>query len=267
MSSRPKFNSPEAIARRFAEGRGQGEGRLYIPWILISDFPSWGQRRRSYCHITKRPAHSLSRLEYANRLLATNEDGVVDLQENLPLDRAKSVEIAFEETIKHPMAAKDCPIVMSTDLRITIMRDGKRSFKIWTTKYSDALRNWRTLEKLRIDKLYWQNEPGHTWELRTEVTLPRTFRDNVEWIYPMLRPGALFGISPEDVRRAEEVMSGPALRQDSPLTDITNWADRHLSLSPGTSTLIARYLMAIQRWRVDLCQPINPLKPIRLKAT
>ncbi len=155
-----------------SEGRGTGVGQHYIPWINIHDFASWGQRRRSYNKKVNRLINTLSRLEFFNYLLATMDEEVVDINENFPLCREKSLQIANDEGIKHPMASKGCAIVMSTDLRLTIVRDGKIHYKIWTTKYTDELREWRTLEKLRIDELYWRSEPNHSWELCTEAELP-----------------------------------------------------------------------------------------------
>src|ERR1022692_3825702 len=79
MSSRAQFNSPEAIERRLREGRGQGVGPHYIPWIQIYDFPSWGLRFRAYSHIPQRAMHTLSMLEHHNVALAEDEDGIEDL--------------------------------------------------------------------------------------------------------------------------------------------------------------------------------------------
>lgn len=264
--SRPKFNSPEAIARRIAEGRGTGEGPHYIPWINIHDFASWGQRRRSYNHKVRRLINTLSRLEYFNYLLATTDEEVIDIQENFPLRREKSVQIASDNGIKHPRATKECAIVMSTDLRLTIRRNGTIAYKIWTTKYTDELRKWRTLEKLRIDELYWQTEPSHTWELRTEEKLPRDFLDNVQWLYSVLRPAAMMGISAEQIRQASDAMHEPVLQRSSSLIEVTEWSDSSFNLNPGTSMLIVRYLLATEAWRTDLREKWDPFKPLVLKA-
>lgn len=267
MSSRAQFNSPEAIARRKAEGRGLGEGPAYRPWITIYDFASWGLRFRSYSHISRRPAHTLSVLERLIFILAECEDGVEDLNENLPLlDTTKSQDIASDEKIKHPRAGKNCPIVMSTDLRLTLREKGKTSYKIWTTKYTDELRKWRTLEKLRIDEIYWSTEKDYTWELKTEADLPDTFLENMKWLRPMLRPGALYGISPKTVTQVEETMRPEVLAGNSSLVDVATWCDAHLHLNKGTSQLVVRYLLASRAWRIDLRKPLYPLLPLPLQA-
>lgn len=266
MSSRPQFNSPEAIARRLAEGRGTGEGPYYIPWINIHDFASWGQRRRSYNHKVERLINTLSRLEFFNYLLATTDEEVIDIQENYPLRREKSVQIAHDNGIKHPRVSRDCAIVMSTDLRLTIRRNGKIHYKIWTTKYTDELRKWRTLEKLKIDELYWTTEPNHSWELRTQAELPRDFLDNVQWLYPALRPGAMLGIAPEQILRVGNAMRQPILQLGSNLVEITEWSDNAFQLNPGTSMQIVQYLLATEVWRTDLRKKWDPFKPLVLEA-
>src|ERR1017187_2592138 len=266
MSSRAQFNSPEAIERRLRAGRGQGVGPHYIPWIQIYDFPSWGLRFRAYSHIPQRAMHTLSMLEHHNVALAEDEDGIEDLQENVPLlNTQKSQDIASDNNIKHPRASKTCPLVMSTDLRLTIRTNGEVHYKIWTTKYTDELRKWRTQEKLLIDEIYWSTEPRTTWELKTEANLPFEFLENMKWLRVMLRPGALFGIATSDVILVEKTMRPAVLREDSSLMELAHWCDSHLGLDPGDSQLVVRYLLAARIWRTNLRKLINPLHPLILR--
>jgi hypothetical protein len=135
---------------------------------------------------------------------------------------------------------------------------------IWTTKYTDELRKWRSLEKLQIDELYWKTEKDHTWELRTEQGLPHDFLDNLDWLRPMLRPGSLFGVSETTLQSADQAMRDPASRGHSSLVEIAEWCDGHLHLNAGTSQLIVRYLLAHRIWKTDLRTKINPLSPTQI---
>lgn len=243
-----------------------GEGRSYTPWIQIYDFPSWGLRKRSYSHISGRALHTLSILENQNALLAENEDDVFDIQENKPLlNTEKSLDIASDLKIDHPRASRSCPLIMSTDLRLSINSNGRTHFKIWTTKYTDELRDWRTLEKLRIDEAYWSSEKDHTWELKTESGLPKDFVANLDWLRPMTKPGALFDVSEYQILQAEAAMLPVIRRCTSSMSEIGHWCDSYLKLSPGSAQLIMRYLLATRRWRTDLRTAINPLRPLILK--
>ncbi|ECM6197551.1 MULTISPECIES: transposase [Enterobacteriaceae] len=53
------------IARRIKEGRGQGHGKDYIPWLTVQEVPSSGRSHRIYSHKTGRVHHLLSDLELA----------------------------------------------------------------------------------------------------------------------------------------------------------------------------------------------------------
>ena len=53
------------IACRIKEGRGQGHGKDYIPWLTVQEVPSSGRSHRIYSHKTGRVHHLLSDLELA----------------------------------------------------------------------------------------------------------------------------------------------------------------------------------------------------------
>lgn len=42
------------IARRIKDGRGQGVGKKYTPWLYVQDVPSEGRSHRVYSHTTGR---------------------------------------------------------------------------------------------------------------------------------------------------------------------------------------------------------------------
>ena len=53
------------IVRRIKDGRGQGFGKQYRPWLYVQDVPSEGRSHRIYSHKTGRVHHLLSDLELA----------------------------------------------------------------------------------------------------------------------------------------------------------------------------------------------------------
>ena len=53
------------IARRIKDGRGQGHGKNYSPWLTVQEVPSLGRSHRVYSHKTERVHHLLSDLELA----------------------------------------------------------------------------------------------------------------------------------------------------------------------------------------------------------
>jgi hypothetical protein len=53
-------------------------------------------------------------------------------------------------------------------------------------KYSDALNDSRTIEKLEIERRYWskQNIPFYIF---TEHQVPKVIYENIMWLYPSLK--------------------------------------------------------------------------------
>ena len=45
------------IARRIKDGRGQGFGKQYRPWLYVQDVPSEGRSHRIYSHKTGVTVH------------------------------------------------------------------------------------------------------------------------------------------------------------------------------------------------------------------
>ena len=90
------------IAKRIKEGRGQGSGANYKPWLRIHEVPSQGLSHRIYSFKTKRTHHLLSNLELGVFLTLDWMDHVQDIREQYPLLRDETIEIASTNGIKHP---------------------------------------------------------------------------------------------------------------------------------------------------------------------
>ena len=69
MARKNYFLSEKLIEQRIKDGRGQGYGEKYQPWLRVQDVPSDGRSHRIFSHKTKRIHHLLSDLELATFLL------------------------------------------------------------------------------------------------------------------------------------------------------------------------------------------------------
>ena len=65
MARKNYFLSEKLIEQRIKDGRGQGYGEKYQPWLRVQDVPSDGRSHRIFSHKTKRIHHLLSDLELA----------------------------------------------------------------------------------------------------------------------------------------------------------------------------------------------------------
>ncbi|HYH22514.1 MAG TPA: TnsA endonuclease N-terminal domain-containing protein [Azospirillum sp.] len=141
--ARRRYSFDEAkIARYHKEGRGKGHGAEYVPWIKVGDVPSRGRSHRLNGVKTGRLHHLLSDNE-ANlfRLLDWCDD-VTDIREQFPLDREATRRIAEQLGIRHPHdTVTQTPLVMTTDVLVDVVRDGRKVTLARTVKPHDELDN------------------------------------------------------------------------------------------------------------------------------
>ena len=161
-------------------GRGQGEGAAYLPWICIQDFSSLGMVSRTLSYKTNRVHHFLSRNELRYFYLLEWSDKVLDIREQYPLgDVELATDVALKAGIKYPRDnISGFPYVLTCDFMITT----PNGFKARTIKCSLELQNKRTLEKLEIERRYWQ-ELGIDWRVVTEHEIPAQKARNIEWLH------------------------------------------------------------------------------------
>lgn len=157
------------IARRAKEGRGQGQGENYKPWLTMRDVASHGRSSRPKGDTTGRKHELLSDNERAVFLVLDASEAVVDIREQFPLPREETIRIAAEMGVRHPQDA-GVDIVMTTDFLVDV-RVGKR-----VQRQAIAVKPWsrlderRTIEKLEIERRYWLSQ-SVPWQLTTDLEI------------------------------------------------------------------------------------------------
>lgn len=152
---RSKWNE-RTYNRYIAEGRGQGNLESYKPWIRIQDFASRGVVSRIKSNKTNRIIHLMSKNELYYFYLLEWADHVLDIREQFPLiDVEMTTTIAKKIGVKHPIDNESgFPYVLTCDFLITM---SDRTIAR-TIKQSSELSNKRTLEKLEIERRFWQDK-------------------------------------------------------------------------------------------------------------
>lgn len=163
------------------EGRGQGELADYKPWIKISDISSSGRSHRVFGHKTKRTHHLLSDLELATFLFLEWSPTVLDIREQFPLNYDDTLIIAEEKQVKHPSVRGDIHI-MTSDFYVVSSNENYSQF-VLQAKYSKDLDDIRTIEKLEIERHYWQSK-GIPWQIITEKDILMDIQNNIKWGRP-----------------------------------------------------------------------------------
>lgn len=268
MGKRARSNSAKAIGKRLDEGRGQGRGHDYKPWLLIHDVPSIGLANRIKSPVNGRTYHLMSQLE-ADWFFALHAlSGVVDIREQYPLlDLEETEQIAADLKIKHPTDPQSKTACVATSDFVVTFRDGPRTIDVaLAIKFSSDLSSTRTLEKLEIERVYWAAR-GIKWSILTELELPRTLVKNMRWLFPHLDLAESGAISAELLEKIRNAMSPEIEKGSRGLADVAAESDDRLGLAPGTSLSAARCLIGTGVWPVDLTLGLNPRNPIRLLNT
>ena len=146
------------------DGRGQGELSSYKPWLTVRDLASRGRSHRVYGHKTKRTHHLLSDLELAIFLILEWNPLIQDIREQFPLRIEQTEEIAQVASITHP-AIRGVKQIMSTDFYVLSSDAQKPRFAI-QAKYQKDIEDTRTIEKLELERRYWQSR-GIPWQIIT----------------------------------------------------------------------------------------------------
>ena len=259
----------KTIERRIKEGRGSGEGSSYLPWITIRDVPSLGRCSEILGWKTNRVHQLLSDLETRYFYTLEFSSDIIDIREQYPLlDSNKSIEetvqIAKSIGVKYPIVPKTGALnVQTTDLLITLIRNGKTEQIARTVKYAKDLSNERTLEKFEIERLYWVNR-GIDWKIVTERDINKDYSFNVEFIHNSLTlSGSNFDVS--KVMYVENALRNELLERPKSLAKITHAIDTNLGLFPGDALFCVKHLLANKIWIVDMKQKICTSKVLIIK--
>ena len=165
----------ENVQKWISEGHGQGIGRHYRPFFHVRDVASHGRSSMALGLKTDRVHQYLSDLEFSCHLLAEYAPTVTDIREQfalLPWDETQ--RIAESLGIRHPIyPGTNTPIVMTSDLVLSI--EIQKAAVLCVKPYSEIdpanPRAQRTMEKLLIEKTYWDRR-GIPWQLVTEREIP-----------------------------------------------------------------------------------------------
>jgi len=258
--------TPTDIDRRRKQGRGCGEGRDYKPWVGVRDVPSKGRSSRIKGMKTHRLHHLLSDLETKHFLHLEFNPQVTDIREQYPLfPLDETLAIASSLGIRYPRyPGTNTPVVLSTDFLVTFQNQkGELSSLARTIKYRKDLSDDRVLEKLEIERVFWQRR-GIPWQVGTE-DLNKTLVTNLNWLRPHLH----------HVRTSQAIEKLPkfleALRTrlagHETLKDLINSASNDTNLRYQEGMLYFRFLAWYRVIELDLESTLLDLRsPLQIKS-
>ena len=246
------------LSKLIKEGRGQGTGKEYVPWISIHDFPSHGNSIRTPGWKTNRIHHFMSNNELRYFYILEWSDLVVDIREQYPLlDVDLAVEIAEQAGIKYPIDNKtSAPYVLSTDFMITVHVDGNEVNIARTIKPSTDLEKARVIEKFEIERRYWKLK-NIDWGIVTEKEINSVMAKNIEWVHSAYRLEFILNLNQMQYLRISNMLKQRFNTSQESIKNITSRLDTEMEIEPGTSLYIFKHLIAVKDITIDMKSRIN----------
>lgn len=230
MTQRKRKNIAKQNEKKRKEGRGQGEGKNYKPWITVRDFGSRGLKTRIKGIKTGRTHHLLSKLELQAFFCFDWCQTVTDIKEQYPLDLKETLAISQLLIIKHPkIPATNEASVMTTDFLVSIW-DGFEVTKIAiNTKYAKELNRKRVIEKLEIERDYWKRR-NIKWHILTNNDINLTLVRNIEWIHSYFNPIWLLNeISNNTISQVEDFLTHQLISHNLTISSATKLSDKYFN--------------------------------------
>lgn len=245
------------LNRYIKEGRGQGEGANYIPWIKTNEFSSKGRATRIYGIKTNRIHHLHSDNQLRAFLIFEWSDRVIDIRESYPLlDLMEAVDKKDDLRLdKFVDKETGEPYVLTTNFLITTRNEhGQIEYFARAVKNYSELHRKSTIEKFEIERRYWLAK-GIDWKVITNRELNKQFCKNIEWVRETLIQESK-GTS-EIKKLSEELIFYLISSQQIRLKDLLKQFEGTNSLEAGTGLYIFRYLVARKIIQINMKEKVD----------
>lgn len=242
--------------KHIKEYRGIGEGANYIPWTKINEFSSKGRATRIMGIKTKRIHHFHSDNQLRAFLIFEWSKKVTDIRECYPLlDLMETVDDKDNLALDKFSDNESGQFVITTNFLLTLREaDGKTKYIARAVKNCSELNKKITIEKLEIEKRYWQVK-GIEFKVITDKELNRQLCKNIQWIRETLLDNS-GGVEEKD--KLSTQLYFHLLNNKSILVkDVLKDFELRYDVTKGTALYLFRYLLAIKRIATDMTQPIN----------
>lgn len=258
------------IARFHKEGRGNGHGSDYLPWLTIQDVPSSGRVTRVRSFKTNRIHHCLSDLETGLFHMLDWSEAVTDIREQFPLDREITRDIAGRMGIEHPRDPREqVDLVMTTDFLLDIRRAAQVGMVAYSMKPASELEDARTLDKLELERRYWELKKV-PWFLVTDQDLPWPRIGNLEWLHEMRSLENVQAKHPDYWNdRCDRFIGELSRAHGGLIQDLCKYLEQECGFAMGEPLTVLRHLAANKKLELDLDAEFstkNPLSALRLVA-
>ena len=246
-------------AAKKKEKRGMYVGDMYNGWIKAHEFGSSGRSHRIPGWKSRRIHQLLSDLEKRHFVLLQWNDNIVDIREQFPLLPLESTfEIAHEFGYSHPPATRskfEDKVIMTTDFLVTVVNGSDIKYIALCIKNSKDLENNRTIEKLKIEKEYW-NRRGIEWQISTEKDISKIAALNLCSIYTSYFWEEHVPYNEYEINKMEESLRKLVIVEGDIFEGLRKFEDAY-RWHKNEGLAFLRYLITSKRLETDLERRLN----------
>ncbi len=245
-----------SIDKKLKDGRGQGIGIDYKPWVTIQDVPSLGRATRLKGIKVPRQFEFLSDLERNYFYLLEYSHLVIDIREQYPLlPIEETIVIAEELGIKHPTDPKTGElVVMTTDFLVTVNKNSNHQHLARTLKYKDELMNERVLEKFEIERVYWERR-DIDWGIVTELEIRKEMAHNISFVRSYTDLSVIEGfeeVTAFDIEDMSIYFIKNLLAEEKSVKQIAKGFERDFGMISGCGLSLFKHLVITKAIEIDL---------------
>jgi hypothetical protein len=255
MAKRRRKWDATVYQRYIREGRGQGSGENYKPWITIQDFASRGMVSRIKGRTTGRIHHLLSNYETNLFFLLDWSDNITDIREQYPLSNLSDIiTIAERAQIRYPFdPVSGFPYVLTSDFCV----ETPCGTEAISVKLSSELIKPRVREKLEIERRYWLSQ-GIEWRIVTENEIDVAKSRKIEWL-AQARNLSDFGMNADMQNKCIAFFAAYYPLCIESLESLFKEIEQRFGLSAGMGLNIYKHLAYHKQIHIDIDAPIKAL--------
>lgn len=265
MAKRKRLGNYE---KKIAEGRCQGEGADYKPYINNQDIASQGRTTRHKGIKAARQVITLSDYETKCRMIFEFSQSIIQIKEQYALDINETRIIADTLGIKHPTDPRTKELVpVDFDFFLEVKEsDGETKWVARTFKQKDRLCDRRVIEKFEIAR-QWCRQNNISWGIITEEELDNTVCKNIEKVnyYYEIHSVGLKSVSKNEKRKLIEYFIGKVLECSEPIRDLCVQIEEEFELDYGVGLNLFKHLIARHIIKIDLRKELDVGDVVQVK--
>ncbi|MFD1173946.1 TnsA endonuclease C-terminal domain-containing protein [Oceanobacillus picturae] len=251
------------IKRFLKEGRGQGEGATYKPWLQVQDIASQGRSTRIYSHKSQRVTHLLSDLQLYYWYLLEFDEMVLDVREQYPLLDFHEMNIPVDQELEKKLFNKktNVPHILIVSFMVTrIDQNGDSYYEARVIKSSNDLAKKATISRLELLRRYFKKKQIG-FGIVTEKDISKQLARNIGWVltaydiqdYPKLEANFSF--------LRKDLIDYLSDQSDS-FQRIFQRIEKTYQLDEGLGLILFKHLVATKQIKMDLNLKIDLLKRV-----